>query len=76
MRLIFFKEMFKLLCHFHKLNETFTKIYGFLDNCIWFGLPKSSLILGEYLSSAVNVLTKISSISDLLKRDVFQLNSS
>ena len=56
--------------------EIWQKAFGFLDNCIWIGCMKFSLILREYFSWAVNVLTKSPSVANLTKRDLFQLNWS
>ena len=49
-------------------------ILGFLDNCILIACTKLSLLLQEYLSSAVNVLINNPRVLDVSKRDVFQLN--
>ena len=45
-----------------------------LGNYIWIGFVKLSLLRREYLSSAVNVLSKIPDILDITKRDFFQVN--
>ena len=50
------------------------KASGFLDNCIWIGCEEFSLLWQEYLSSAVDVLTKSPKILDLTKIEVLQLN--
>ena len=50
------------------------KIYGFLDNLIWIGSVKFTILLREYSRSAVNVLSSSSKISDLIKNNFFQFN--
>ena len=45
------------------------KIYGFLDNLIWIGNGKFSLLLWEYSQLALNVLTRSREISDLIKNN-------
>ena len=45
-----------------------------LDNCIWIGCRKFSLLRRKYLSSVVNVLTNSPKISHITNRDIFQLN--
>ena len=52
------------------------KSFGFSDYCIWIGCFQFCLLWPEYLSSAVNVLRNSPGISDITKRDVFQLNFS
>ena len=56
--------------------EKSEKAFGFWDNCIWYCCGKFSLLLGEYLSLAVKVLTNSPNISDLTKSNFFQLNLS
>ena len=50
------------------------KCFGFLDNCIRVGYGKFSVLWAENLSSVINALKNRPVISDLSKRDVFQLN--
>ena len=50
------------------------KVSGFLDNLIWIGKGKFSLLLREYSQLAVNVLTSSSKISDRIKNNFFWLN--
>ena len=53
-----------------KISE---KIFNFLDSCISTGCFQISLLPGKYLSSGVNVLTNGLQISDITKKDFFQL---
>ena len=56
------------------MQKTIQKNICFLDNSIWIGCIKLPLPRREYLSSAVNVLTKSPNIFHISKRDFFQLN--
>ena len=51
------------------------KNFTFLDECIWYGAFECiwvhSLLLQQYLPSAVNLLTNSLKISDLTNRSVF-----
>ena len=47
------------------------KADGYLDNLIWIGSGKFSLLLQEYSQLAVNVLTSSSKIPDLIKNSFF-----
>ena len=49
------------------------KINCFLENCFWISCGKFSLFRREYLSFPVNVLTNSPKISDITKRDIFEL---
>ena len=49
-------------------------VFDFLDNCIWIGSSKFSLLWREHSSSAVNMLTSSPEISDLTKNDSFYLS--
>ena len=49
------------------------KIYGFIDNLIWIGNDKFSLLLREYSQLGVNVLKSSPKISDLIKNSFFSL---
>ena len=56
------------------MEKEFQKVFIFLDNCIWIGWVKLSLLRREYLSSAVIVLTNSVKILHITKRDSFRLN--
>ena len=72
---MFFSERCKLIVdaknasNNQKKKKKSEKIDGFLDNLIWIGNRKVSLLLWEYLRLAVNVLTKSPEISDLSKNN-------
>ena len=70
MRLMFSLKKFKFLCEFQNHNEIFTKGFRFVR------VFEFSQFGREYLPSAVNVLKNSRKISDLSKRDVFQLTLS
>ena len=44
MRPIFFFKMFKISFKFQKCSKNWGKIFGLLDNCIWIGCSKVSLL--------------------------------
>ena len=49
-------------------------VFRFVDNCIWIGNGKLSVLWPEYSSSAVNLLKNSPKISDLIENDFFKLN--
>ena len=49
------------------------KLFRSLDNGIWIGSGKFSVLRTEYLSPAVNVLTKCPWISPITRRDTFEV---
>ena len=59
-----------------KIQKKFSDpIISFRDNCIWIGYVKLYLLRREYMSLAVNMLTRGLKTSYITKRDFFQLNS-
>ena len=50
------------------------KTFRFWDNFFWIGCVKLSLLRGEYLSSAVNMLTNSHNMLHITKSDFFKLN--
>ena len=58
------------------MQQEIENVFCLLDNCIWIGWGKFSLLSREYLPSAVNVSANSPKISDITKRDIFQLNST
>ena len=56
------------------MQKQIRKSFLFGDNCVRIGCVKFSLLRREYLSSAVNVLTKSYKALHLTKTDFFQLN--
>ena len=73
-RVIFFGNYSKLNMYFKNAVTNSENVFCFLDNCVWIGSLKLSLLRREYLSSAVNMLTNIPKILHMTKRDFFQLN--
>ena len=69
--------MFEIWSRSEKKSEKSEKVFCFLGNAISIGWRKLSLLRREYLSSAVNVLTNSSTISDITKiLLIFQLQFS
>ena len=56
------------------MEEKIRKSFLFGDNCVRIGSIKLSLLRREYLSSAVNVLTKRYKALHLTKTDFLRLN--
>ena len=57
-----------------KISEKERKVQkNFLDNTIWIGCSKPSLLQRECLSSAVTLSTNNPKISHITKKDIFQL---
>ena len=50
------------------------KISAFLDNLIWIGTGKFSLLVREYSYVAGNVLSSSPKISYLIKKNFFEVN--
>ena len=71
---LFFSKCLKIDIDFGNGGKISQKIIHLSDNCIWIGCGKVSLLGREYLSWAVNVLTKLSRISHITKRDIFQVS--
>ena len=74
MSVIFFSKELKMQCKFQKLRKKLRKLFDFWDNCIWISCIKLSLLRREYLSLAVNILTKSLKIFHITSRDFFKLN--
>ena len=73
LRLIFFFKVFQILYRFCKQGTNFRKNFQFGDNCIWIGCVKHSLLLREYLSLGVNMITNSLQISYTTKTEVFEV---
>ena len=71
MKVIFFFKMEKTLCRFGNAKEIWENIFGFGDNCIWTCSENWTLLRGEFMWSAVNMLPNSPKIPDLTKRDFF-----
>ena len=72
----FFSECFKFEVDFRNKAKIQKGFLYFLDNCIGIGCGRFSLLSGVYFSLVVNVLISSPKISDVTKRDIFQLNVS
>ena len=70
----FFWKCSKLNVDYKNAEKNCAKGFSFWDNSIWICRAKLSLLRGEYLSSAVNVLTKSLKILNSPNIDLFQLN--
>ena len=53
----FFRKNSKFKPDFKNEKKKWERVFCFWDNCIWIGCVEFSLLRGEYLSWAVNVLT-------------------
>ena len=70
----FFWKCSKFNVDYRNAEKNWEKVFCFWDNSIWIGCVKLSLLRGEYLSSAVNVLTNSLNILNSGNIDLFQLN--
>ena len=57
MKLMFSFKIIRIWCRLQKPNEKSCKSFWLWDDNIWYCCGKSSLLWGEYLSSALKVLT-------------------
>ena len=74
MRVMFIFKMLRISARFQKWSKKLRKSFCWLDNCIWIGIVKLSLLRTGYFSSAANVLTSSPKIWHVKNRDFFQLN--
>ena len=74
MRIALFSEHCKFNVGFKNAKKMQQKISAFLDNLIWIGTGKFSLLVREYSYVAGNVLSNSPKISDLTKNNLLQLN--
>ena len=65
----FFWKCSKVDLDFKNAEKKRKKVFCFLDNCIWIGSVKLSLLRREYLPFAVNVLTNSPEILHITKRN-------
>ena len=70
----FFWKCSKFNVDYRNAEKNWEKVFCFWDNSIWIGCVKLSVLRGEYLSSAVNVLTNSLNILNSGNIDLFQLN--
>ena len=69
MRVIFSSESSRFNLYFKNAAKNSEKVFYFIDNCIWIGIVKFSLLRKGYLSSASNVLTTSPYIWHVNNRD-------
>ena len=55
-------------------KKKWEKVFNFWDKCIWIYCNKFPLLKRQYLSAAVNGLTKSPKILHIIQADFFQLN--
>ena len=67
----FFSKYSKFNLNFKNAGKNSEKGLFFLDNCVWIGIVKFSLLTAGYILSAANVLRRSSKISHVNKRDFF-----
>ena len=70
----FFSKSLNLFLDFGNVAKNWEKVFWFLDNCIWIGINKVSLLRRGYLPWAANVLTSSPTILHVNKRYFLQLN--
>ena len=70
----FFWKCSKFNVDYRNAEKNLEKVFCFLDNTVWIRCLKLSLLSGEYLSSAVNVLTNSLKILNSSNIELFQLN--
>ena len=73
-RVNFYLKMFKIECRCQNCRKKLEKVCQFWDNILWNGYVKFSLLRGEYLSSAANMLTNRHNILHITNSDFFKLN--
>ena len=74
MRVIVSLKILKIYIDFKNAEKNSQKGSSFWNNCIWIGSIKVSLLIREYLSSAVNVLANSLKILHITKGELFQFN--
>ena len=70
----FFSKCLKFNLNFKNAKINSEKFFCFLENCIWIGTVKLSLLRTGYFSSPANVLTSSTKILHFNKRDFFQFH--
>ena len=58
-RVIFFLRIFKIWAKFQNWKKNLEVFFCLRNNCVWIASIKLSLLRGEYLSLAVNALTRV-----------------
>ena len=74
MWVIFCSKCWKFNLDFENSTKNSEKVFCFLDNCIWIGIVRLSLIRTGYFSSAPNVIKSSGKIWHVKNRDFFKLN--
>ena len=74
MRVIYFWKCSKFDVDLKNAIKNSEKVFCFSDKCIWIVCIELSLLRREYLSSAVNVLTKSLETLHITTSDFFQPN--
>ena len=59
--------------NFKNAEKNSEKVFCFIDNCIWIGIVKLSLVRTGYFSSTANVLTSSPKTWNIKGRDFYQL---
>ena len=70
----FFSKCSKFGLNFKNAEINSENFFCFLQNCIWIGIVKLSLLRTGYFSSPANVLTSSTKILHVNKRDFFQIH--
>ena len=70
----FLKKILKFNLDFKNAAKNSEKVFYFLNNCIWIGIVKLSLLRKGCFSLAANVLTSSSNIWHVNKRQFFEVN--
>ena len=74
MRSSFVSKYLKLHLDFKNAAKTSGKVFCYLDNCIWIGIVKLSLLRTGYFSSTANVLTNSPKIWHINNRNFLEHN--
>ena len=73
MRFIFFSKSLKFHLYFKNEVKNWENFFCYLDNSIWIGIVKLSLLRTGYFSLAGNVLKSRTKIFHVNRRDFFRL---
>ena len=71
MRVIFFSKCLQFDADFKSGEKNRQYVVKFLDNCISFSSAKFQILKSEYLSSAVNIITKSQKTSNITNKRGF-----
>ena len=73
-KVIYFGKSSKFDAYLKNAHKNSEKVFSFCHKCIWIVCIEMSLLRREYLSWAVNVLTKSLQTLNITMSDIFQLN--